>query len=271
MPKSAIVQSTLDFAIREINALEEQIVSAEDTADDMLWDQARQVVEQLEAGCSQRELAKQWIDTRTGAAYSAMHVNRTAKAYACNVNVTPRPRFRDAYNEIANAKMAVHHSSETAEHYTPKKILAAVIACLGNIDLDPCSDGGEPPNVPARQHFTEADDGLLQPWKGTVYMNPPYGQTIEKWVTKLCDEHEKGGVTEAIALLPARPDTQWFCRLCDYVCCFVEGRLTFVGNEDPAPFPSAVFYLGEDIPKFYDHFKPFGDIWQRIEPGMFAE
>jgi hypothetical protein len=161
----------------------------------------------------------------------------------------------------------LHFSSASPEHYTPRPIIDAVIACLGGIDLDPCSDAGH--NVPAGRYYTSADDGLAQPWIGTVYMNPPYGDQIDAWVSKLCAEHiPPGGVTAAIALVPARTDTQWFQKLRDYCCCFITGRLTFGGNKDPAPFPSAVFYLGEDIGSFYHHFAPFGDIWQRLEPGI---
>jgi len=161
----------------------------------------------------------------------------------------------------------IHFSSDTPEHYTPKLILDAVVACLGQIDLDPCSNTGAP-NVPALRYFTADDDGLVQTWTGTVYMNPPYGRAIDDWIVKLCAEHKDGQVTEAIALLPARTDTQWFIRLRDYACCFVEGRLTFVGNDDPAPFPSAVFYLGDDLGKFVYYFAPIGDIWQRVQPGV---
>jgi hypothetical protein len=164
----------------------------------------------------------------------------------------------------------VHFSSASPEHYTPREILDAVVACLGQIDLDPCSNGGR--NVPAMRHFTSVENGLDQPWQGTVYMNPPYGREIDAWVTKLCAEHARpGGVTEAIALVPARTDTQWFLKLRDYVCCFVTGRLTFVGNDDPAPFPSALFYLGEDEGKFCRCFEAFGDVWQRTNPELFGE
>ena len=159
----------------------------------------------------------------------------------------------------------IHFSSETPEHYTPSAIVEAVIACLGAIDLDPCSNTGSP-NVPAATHYTSAENGLTRAWCGRVYMNPPYGREIDDWVTKLCAEHIRpDGVDEAIALLPARTDTQWFLKLRDFVCCFVEGRLTFIGNKDPAPFPSVVVYLGEDIGKFYHHFSPFGDVWRRLK------
>jgi hypothetical protein len=99
-------------------------------------------------------------------------------------------------------------------------------------------------------------------------MNPPYGREIDRWVEKRCHEHEHGEVIEAVALLPARPDTQWFKRLRNYACCFVEGRLTFIGNDDPAPFPSVLFYFGEDLGKFVHYFEELGDIWQRVEPGV---
>jgi hypothetical protein len=267
VPRAAIVQSVFAFAIREINALEGRIVQAEDGADDMLWQQAEQVVAQLEAGATQRQLAAQWVNVRTGEPYSQVHVHRTKEVVERYLKVSPRPRFRDAYNEITNAppkeKHEVHFSSATPEHYTPPKVIDAVVECLGEIALDPCSDITA--TVPATQRYTEKDDGLALPWAGTVYMNPPYGRDIDDWVAKLCEEHAAGGVTEAIALLPARTDTQWFRRLRDFPCCFIEGRLTFIGNDDPAPFPSAVFYLGSDVAKFCRHFSTLGDVWRRVE------
>lgn len=164
--------------------------------------------------------------------------------------------------------MAVHYSSKTAEHYTPQVIIDATLACLGEIDLDPCSNSQLSPNIPAARHFTADNDGLMMPWGGRVYMNPPYGREIDDWVAKLCLEYERGDVTEAIALVPARTDTQWWLRLRDYPVCFIIGRLTFGGNTDPAPFPSAVFYLGNDIGAFYHAFCELGDCWQRMEPGV---
>jgi hypothetical protein len=271
--KVAIVESVFDAAVREINAFEVRIARHEDDADAALWAQALTVVTQLEAGLSQHHLAARWINSRTGEPYSQMHVSRVKRVVETFKFHTARPRFRDAYNDVANARkdLAVHHASETAEHYTPRHIVGLVVDCLGAIDLDPCSNAGRP-NVPAAQHFTEAENGLAQLWDGRVYMNPPYGSEIEAWVEKLCAEYERqpGGVVEAIALVPARPDTQWFKRLaCSYPpVCFVEGRLTFVGNVDSAPFPSALFYLGENVGKFYRCFEAIGECWQRMIPGV---
>jgi hypothetical protein len=169
------------------------------------------------------------------------------------------------------ARLAVHFSSETPEHYTPREIIDAATECMDAIDLDPCSNSHDDPNVPAALHYTKEDDGLVRSWHGRVYMNPPYGREIMTWVQKLCGEYEAGHTTEAIALVPARTDTQWWQLLRDYPVCFIQGRLKFGGLEDSAPFPSAVFYLGNNIDRFYYAFLNLGDVWQRIEPGMFGE
>ena len=173
--------------------------------------------------------------------------------------------------EEVKGTMAVHFSSETPEWNTPPAIIEKVLQVLGAIDLDPCSDNKNHPNVTAKYHFTVEDNGLGQPWIGKVYMNPPYGREIDDWVEKLCNEYEKGGVDEAIALVPARTDTKWWYRFRDYPICFVYGRLKFGSAENSAPFPSALVYLGSEIDRFYYAFYDIGDIWQKIEPGMFGE
>lgn len=275
MPKAAIIQSVFDFAIREINALEQRIVKAEDNADAMLWEQAEQVVAQLDAHLSQRKLAAQWINARTGNPYDHKHVTWVARVWRdWGVN-SPRPRFRDAYNEIANQKnkLDVHHSSESAEHYTPKELLDQVVAVMGAIDLDPCSHPDA--KVPARRRFTAKDDGLTKTWSGRVFVNPPYGRVISEWTIKIRQEWERGDVQELIALLPARHDTEWWdalTRECDdVVACFWSGRLTFGGNTDPAPFPSCVVYFGPKHDVFARVFNPHGGLWVRPPIGFFVD
>lgn len=164
-----------------------------------------------------------------------------------------------------STRLDVHFTNLCVEHYTPASIIAATLDCLGVIDLDPCSEGGARPTVPAARHFTQREDGLSQRWAGRVYMNPPYGREIEGWISKLCEEHVTGRVVEAITLVPARTDTEWFERLRGYICCFIRGRLAFTGNDSPAPFPSAVFYLGSEIGKFARCFGALGDLWQRFD------
>lgn len=149
------------------------------------------------------------------------------------------------------------------EHYTPDDVLTAVYECLGTVDLDPCSDGSWPPNVNAAHHYTAEHDGLAQEWMGKVFMNCPYNPsgTIAKWVSKLLEEVKAGRVTEAIVLIPAYTDTASFTLLREYPVCLVRGRLTFKGNDEPARFPSAIFYLGHNVSAFGAAFHELGDFW----------
>jgi hypothetical protein len=107
-------------------------------------------------------------------------------------------------------------------------------------------------------------------------MNPPYGDEIANWVDKLCNEEASGHVMEAIALVPARTDTDWFDRLIDEYrfVCYVHGRLKFVDSngktQGSAPFPSAIVYLGTEWGRFYSAFRSFGRIVQETNPEMFG-
>jgi hypothetical protein len=174
------------------------------------------------------------------------------------------------YRDEVKPKLAVHYSSDTPEHYTPQEIIHAVIECMGAIDLDPCSNSKTAPNVPAKCHYTVEDDGLVHAWHGRVYLNPPYGREISKWIDKLRSEYDADNVTEAIALVPARTDTDWFDRLIEgyRLHCFVHGRLVFIGNDNSAPFPSAIVYLGDNDRTFFDTFEGFGRIVQELHPEM---
>ena len=162
--------------------------------------------------------------------------------------------------------LAVHHSSKTAEHYTPAAVLDLVLEVMGGIDLDPCADPGC--RVPAMIHYTAEIGGLRQPWAGRVYMNPPYGREIGSWVDRLVDQYQAGKVEEAIALVPARVDTLWFKRLTAHggPVLFWRGRLAFVGNDGPAPFPSALVYMGPRRSKFSGAASRYGDVWRMIMP-----
>ena len=94
---------------------------------------------------------------------------------------------------------------------------------LGNFDLDPCAPINRPWPT-ASQHFTTNDNGLIKPWVGRVWMNPPYGRGAAAWLDRLA-EHGNG-----IALIFARTETDMFFRhvweKADAVL-FLRGRLHF--------------------------------------------
>jgi hypothetical protein len=60
--------------------------------------------------------------------------------------------------------------------------------------------------VPADHIYTKADNGLLKPWCGLVWMNPPFGGRNGQvpWLRKFM-QHGNG-----IALVAARTSAAWF-------------------------------------------------------------
>lgn len=104
--------------------------------------------------------------------------------------------------------------------------------------LDPCASDE---NHKCDKYYTEEQDGLKQDWSSEiVYCNPPYsGKIQDEWVRKC---YEEGKHTTVVMLIPARTDTKRFHKyiLGKAEIRFLQGRLTFVGAKDPAPFPSMV-------------------------------
>ncbi len=115
-----------------------------------------------------------------------------------------------------------HHSAKagTVEWLTPPSIIAA----LGPFELDPCAPVSQPYPTAARK-FTRLDNGLIQKWRGRVWLNPPYTNgEIGLWLARMA-EHDHG-----TALIFARTETEAFFR---YVwerasgLLFMEGRINF--------------------------------------------
>lgn len=126
-----------------------------------------------------------------------------------------------------------HHSARasTTTWLTPPAILIAV-GGAESFDLDPCAAVGQPWPT-ARQHYTVVDNGLMKPWHGRVWLNPPYGREVGAWLGRMA-AHNHG-----TALIFARTDTAAFF---DHVwhaasgLLFIAGRLDFLrADGTPAP------------------------------------
>lgn len=120
-----------------------------------------------------------------------------------------------------------------------------IIRALGEFDLDPCAPIVRPWDT-ARDHYTLLDNGLLKPWFGRVWCNPPYGGKAFQWLARLA-AHGDG-----IALVFARTETRGFHRevwdKADAVF-FFEQRLRFFHADGAlaahAPAPSCLAIYGE--------------------------
>ena len=115
--------------------------------------------------------------------------------------------------------------SPTAENRETRWLTPSwVVEPLGDFDLDPC---GAPEHSLARVTYMPENgkDGLVEPWFGRVWCNPPYGRESVPFMKRLA-EHGNG-----IALVFARTDTKMFH---DYVfdCAdallFIKSRVSFI-------------------------------------------
>jgi len=140
--------------------------------------------------------------------------------------------------------------------YTAQRVLqrGGLIYCdpgglRATLTPDPC-DGG----------LRGGYDGLIGgAWGGRVWLNPPYGREMPRWIEKAVAEVEAGHCERVVALIPSRTDTKMWQRFVlrelrpmrnvNYcvdahaavaVVRFLPGRVKFVGTDGPAPFPSAV-------------------------------
>ena len=98
-----------------------------------------------------------------------------------------------------------------------------IVRSLGDFDLDPCAPVKRPWDT-AKFHYTVEDNGLLKPWHGRVWLNPPYGRETFKWLERLA-AHGSG-----VALIFARTETQGFRKAIwdkAYSVFFFTGRLSF--------------------------------------------
>ena len=142
---------------------------------------------------------------------------------------------------------------------TPSSILERVRQ-HGPISLDPCSGAGSV--VEARVAFTKRQNGLVQDWAARVstddvaFVNPPYSHLLD-WMQKAAVEAPRIRLAsgQLCVFIAARTDTvAWhtIAPLTDAIC-FIKGRVKFLmrgAEQDAAPFPSALLYVGPYPAKF---------------------
>lgn len=129
-------------------------------------------------------------------------------------------------------------SSKNSEWATPAKWFEYLDLEFG-FTLDPCCSHD---NAKCAKRFTSAEDGLSQSWADErVFMNPPYGREISKWMKKAYEEARDNG-TLVVCFVPARVDTDWWHRYADKATeiRFPKGRVRFGDATANAPFPTAI-------------------------------
>lgn len=137
----------------------------------------------------------------------------------------------------------VHFMSENQAWGTPAQFLDFLKVRRGwEPDLDAAASKD---NAKAPEYYDLESDGLASAWFGDVWLNPPFGRELPKWLEKCAEEIEKPAVHSIYTLIPARTDTRWFHEIVmekASMVYLIKGRFNFqFPGQVPganAPFPS---------------------------------
>ena len=139
---------------------------------------------------------------------------------------------------------ANHYKALRDDYKTPACIYEPILKDFfkkDKFDIDVCCTDK---NVPAAKHYTKEDNGLIKPWSGLCFCNPPWNQSI-KFVKKALEELKKDPSLEVVFVLSSdkmyinyvqdaflnNPDCAWLV---------LRGKQGFIipGQEHEPPKPS---------------------------------
>lgn len=101
------------------------------------------------------------------------------------------------------------------------------------------------PWVPVTRWYTPNENGLMQPWEGRVWLNPPYGRQAVPFLHRLA-EHGDG-----VALVFSRTETAWWRSVAPRadLVCFLRDRLRHIradGHQGRGAMGSALLVFGAE-------------------------
>jgi site-specific DNA-methyltransferase (adenine-specific) len=142
------------------------------------------------------------------------------------------------------------YSSSSNEWGTPDYIFNALDDEF-NFELDAAASEDLAKCEP---YFTKSDNALLKDWSAvanTVWLNPPYGRGIGKWIEKAYKEAQKG--CTVVVLTFVRSDTRWWhdWALKAEEIRMIKGRVAFTNSSgvssNAAPAPSCVLIFDKNL------------------------
>jgi hypothetical protein len=168
----------------------------------------------------------------------------------------------------AYKKATVHVSNNSGKYewHTPPKFIEAAREVMGSIDLDPASSEIGNKVIQAKTIYTKEDSGLVHPWFGNIWMNPPYNNSLVVDFTKKLIE-ELPNINQACVLVNNATETRWFqdyiYGYCDAIC-YVRTRIKFLDIHGQSTGSSlqgqVIAYFGSNTQKFVEIFKQFGKV-----------
>ncbi len=165
---------------------------------------------------------------------------------------------------MMNNHRLINQDSGSKEWYTPVEIIDLAREVMGKIDLDPASCAFANQTVKATNYYSEKCDGLSIAWRGSVWLNHPFGRGLnKKWVDKAVSEFKKGRVEICMITFNSTSET-WFRPLLGFKQCFIHGRVNYYNAKGEkvkgVTKGSIVTYLGNDIYGFERAFSKIGTV-----------
>lgn len=143
----------------------------------------------------------------------------------------------DNQRSVSDHSRKVMSSSKDMTWATPQQWFDYLDLEFG-FTFDPCCHHETAKCV---KHYTPAEDGLSRSWADErVFMNPPYGKDLPKWMRKAYIESRDNGAL-VVCFVPARVDTNWWHTYASKgEVRSPKGRVKFAGADNSAPFPVAI-------------------------------
>jgi hypothetical protein len=136
-------------------------------------------------------------------------------------------------------QLAIKKLNTSDDFLTPPHIIEA----MGKFDLDPCASHRQHKPIADIEYRFPEDNGLLLPWYGDVFCNPPFSE-LQTWINRFI-LHGRG-----VLLVPARVEVSWFWKLWhnSHSIFFTKGPVKYLCPEGKAPprfFGGAFCAMGE--------------------------
>jgi site-specific DNA-methyltransferase (adenine-specific) len=138
------------------------------------------------------------------------------------------------------ATALIQRSADAVDTWeTPDEVFEWASDMWGPFDLDAAADAS---NTKCERFISESECALRSRWEGrSVWLNPPYGRAMSRFVASACRRVEIGEVDTVVCLIAARTDTRIFQNIvfprASHIH-FIAGRLAFGCSQNPATFPS---------------------------------
>lgn len=128
----------------------------------------------------------------------------------------------------------LNRGSSRQDYETPADFITAVASRFGIISVDLAATKE---NTKGQIWIDEKRNSLAVDWsglRGVLWLNPPFNN-IGPWAKKCSDESRRG--CKILFLTPASVGSNWFSRhvFGKAHILFLNGRITFVGADDPYP------------------------------------